>query len=225
MSTEGLKGVEALRAAIHESADDVKAQAKATDKEARRIEKQKRIDAEAAAIAARRLEQEHLDELEKLDHKAAQQAYMLTGSRPDDTPAQPAPASVPQPPVAPPAQGGDTQRQPPVPHNDPSHFVPGFEPPPQQPPAHTTVNVLNVRRWTRVQWTTAGVGLVVAFLVWLFTWHPILGAGHIHGDGRAWTALLWLVILLFTGFFGGGWIGSMIDERRAQRTNVPPVAA
>lgn len=166
----------------------------------------------AARLAEAARRQRHFDLSQPRQEEAGQLADALSGNVPSTVPA-------PQPPVASPAQGGDTQQLPPVPPANNDNVGLGImDPatpvtPAPQTPARTTVNIFNVHHWTRVQWFTAAIGLVVAFLVWLFTWYLLLGAGHIHGDGRAWTSLLWLLILLFTGLFAGGWIGSVIDER------------
>lgn len=79
--------------------------------------------------------------------------------------------------------------------------------------ATATANVLDVRRWTRLQWVLAVIGLLIGVVVARATYDPMWS--NVHNDGwHTLLVLLWFLALMAAGFFTGGWVGSLIDERR-----------
>lgn len=210
MSTEGLKGIDALRRALHQTADDVRTTAARTvreadevDAEKRRIAEQAAADAEDAAIAARRLEQESLDaqsaqdeKLRDIDHRAGQQTYILTGERPD-VPA----AEAPEPPL--------------LTHQEPPAEPPAAPVTPQpQPPAHPVRDWLNHRPWW---WWLVAILAAALMLAVVYPYWPTWPArGITSASLRAvvvLVAVLWAVIHAAVGFTVGGLIAYRIEHR------------
>lgn len=69
----------------------------------------------------------------------------------------------------------------------------------------------NPRRWRFWAWLFAIAGLLVCMMVASNSWEPLVG--DISGFGRGMLATCWWVGWTGLGFFGGGVIGSTIDDR------------
>jgi len=69
----------------------------------------------------------------------------------------------------------------------------------------------NPRRWRFWAWVIGFAGLLVCMMVASNSWEPLVG--DISGFGRGMLATCWWVGWTGLGFFGGGVIGSTIDDR------------
>lgn len=200
MSTEGLKGIDALRKGLHEHAREVKAKAQETLDEINETNRQKAADLEAADIMRRRLEQEADDRLEELDHVAGQRAYIAFGVRSDepDVPAEPeppAPAPTPEPEPDPApnddnADNGDHTR---------------VDTPPVQASAAATANGgntvvvvshFNPRHWRGGVRFFSFVGAIVGLILSL-NWYPFSTGGVQHDVSETFWVIGWIVFLAY----------------------------
>jgi hypothetical protein len=73
----------------------------------------------------------------------------------------------------------------------------------------------NPRCWTRLQWLCAAIGLTIGL---------VIGSARsdfdkFHGFGHGVFTFVWVIAVAGVGFFGGGLIGSFIEERWNNRTN------
>lgn len=205
MSTEGLKGIDALRKGLHEHAREVKAKAQETLDEINETNRQKAADLEAADIMRRRLEQEADDRLEELDHVAGQRAYIAFGVRSDESdaptdPEPPAPVPTPEPEPDPAADNGNAD------NGDHTRV--------DTPPVQSEVrrNNGNPRNWRGLAWLLALLGAVIGLIVARVTYEPMWQ--NVHGGWHSLLVTLWFVALIAAGFFTGGAIGASHEERR-----------
>jgi hypothetical protein len=211
MSTEGLAGIEALRQALHENAEDVRAKAAQAVREAdevtaekRRIAEQAAADAEEVAIAARRIEQEHIDaqlahdaRLGEIDHRASQRAYILTGVRPS-APATNDPGLYTH-------QGAQDQ-----PRTD--------APEPPAPDQADEVTVVEQSHRGTSYWIGVLVGALIGLLVGL-AWQPL----RAHTHSIQWLVTLawivaWVLLLAWVGGRIGIWLHGNTTRVRNLRT-------
>ena len=211
MSTEGLKGIDALRRGLLEHAQEVKTKAAETLEEINEVNRQKEADLEAVAIMRRRFEQEATDKLERLDHVAGQRAYIAFGTRSDEPaasaePEPPAPAPTPEPEPTPEPDHGNGD------NGDHTRVdTPSVRPEPQQ-----RRNNGDPRNWRGLAWLLALIGAVIGAIVANVTYESLWQ--NVHNDG--WHALvvtLWFVALIAAGFLTGGWYGATREEKAEAR--------
>ncbi|NCO10682.1 hypothetical protein GW930_02110 [Candidatus Saccharibacteria bacterium] len=165
-------------------------------------------------IAAAAVERRAKDEQAELREELEQLDEILGTSKPAPVPT-PSPEPAPEPKPAAPAAPEPIKEAPaPEPVPDPV-FEP--EPAPCEPEPDETVQVtrvqrvIDVRRWSFLQWLLAAVGLVLALI--LFSYWPGWAGRNIDqwfASGIVW--MLWFVGHAGTGFFGGGWIGSYFNN-------------
>lgn len=71
------------------------------------------------------------------------------------------------------------------------------------------VDIIDVRRWTGMQWVLAILGIIIGLVVANVTYDMY---DDINGFGRGLLVTLWFVFVAGFGFFLGGYIGSYVDR-------------
>jgi len=221
MSTEHLcEETKAARASLGKLAAASRARAGEVRKELEGLEKETSNVLIGARGAVRAIEDDRevvLEELGQLKEiLGTAEPVSSTPPTPPVPPVQPPPvAVVPQPDVHPVPVVPVT----PVCHPDPN--------PTQQQPAviapapananATAIAVVNQhdpRNWTGVQWLLALIGLLVGVMVWSF-WPEWPGRNIGNSGVKTFVNFVWFIAHGCVGFFIGGFIGSVIDRRRA----------
>lgn len=191
MTTENLDQelIDNLQAAMNAAAGNVRMRtheitAQVNERNARRVQ-----DARDAAIAARLVDQRHADG-NAADMEEARQLARILGLDVGD-------------------QAGNDQ---PDPDNGQPTGQPAQLPPPAPavPARRTLGDRMDPRGFSPVQWLLALLGLLVGLLVARFTWEDVVE--DLDGFVRAVIATIWWLGIMGIGFFGGGLLGSFIDE-------------
>lgn len=187
MTTNNIDGIDSAEDILGELgrlAKKAENRAEALVRERQGIETRRRNAIRGMRVVERRLR----DREQTLGEEAIQLDWILRG---DDEGPVPTP-EPPAPPVAAPDPLDDTPRTPRGP----------VEPPTTPTPV---VQVIDPRNWTVWQWLFAFVGAIIGLLVAAATDQLIF-------DGNGFGQFLWVIALVGTGFFGGGAIGSTIDD-------------
>ncbi len=143
------------------------------------------------------------EEQDQLDAIARRAARLLANSEDDGEDEGPEPTPEPSTPVVtPPATPvgvpdslDDTPRT-------PRHVV---EPPTENVTVVPEPHVINVRHWTMWQWLFAFIGAIIGLVIASVTDQMLF-------EDNGFGQVLWIIALTGLGFFGGGAIGSVIDD-------------
>lgn len=215
MSTKNIEGLDEMRDSLRVTAASVQERAIELEKEVRQRRRKMVEDDQHAEIVRRLLAQDHVDHLDVLREEHAQLDGIL-GNTPE--------------PTKPPASSEDevdedeptaVRRRVPTPAPEPTPVQ--TEPEPEQHHCchgHDTVvhdrpvrviNVWGVRNWSVLQWLLAVLGLIVFLAISVNT------TGVFDDVNTDWLhdtlVVLWVVLMSVFGFFAGGLIGALIDER------------
>ncbi len=211
MTTENIEGKKDVRDAVKVVADSTKRRAVEVTDEASEINRQKAEDLENAEIAKRALEQESNDRLANIGHEIAQLNFVLNGTTPVE-PTTSSPTPVAEPVIVTPTPVVDDEPDQPTPVAEPVIVTPTpvVDDEPDQP---TRIQrVIDIRHWSMLQWLLAFAGLIIALV--LFSQWPTWASRNIdNGAGELAVNLFWFIGHAGLGFFGGGAIGTKIDER------------
>lgn len=210
MTTQNIPQTAQVRGSLARLGQNAKTRSRALRDELTGLEQEQEVVLIGAATALQSIEDDRAALLEEGEQLSA----ILSRFNQPPTPAQPAstaPATTPpaQPTVVPPIV-----QQTPV--------TPTVVQPVIVAPAATPVvqNAANPRHWSWMQWFCAVIGAFVALLISLNTRDWFAGLADVHGTPDWFFRAGWIVAVTVTGFFGGGLIGSLIDERRANN-NTP----
>lgn len=201
MTTNGLNqdGINALRAAVRSTGDDVRSRARQVTAEADRIDEDQARDARDAAIAARLLQQQHEDRRRVVNEEASQLARIL--GAPEPAPVQPA----------------ATPRAPWEENEDDDDVVPGLTPAAPQPPVAPEPRVqLNPNAWCRwALWAAIIAALFATLGLWLSCDFVV-----VHGLGLAKAIVANVLIdggIVSLSFFAVGLIANEICRKLRRR--------
>lgn len=209
MTTQNLKGLDALVAANKVVADSARKRGRKLAEEAAQREQRHERALEDAEIARRALEQQHRDAMAEIDHEAGQLAFVLGGT-PQDEPAdeEPAPAAPPAPADNGNGNGNDAQAG-----NPPTVVLPPA-PAPAPAPARRR-NPANPSNWDGRAWFFALLALIPGFWLASATYHPVWD--HVDNSvAYAVLVVLWFFAVTLAVAFTVGWLFARITERASQ---------
>ncbi len=191
MTTENITGIDALREQINAAAEQVRSRAHLIDEEATHLQRQRQKDAVDAAIAARLIDQAHIDALAGIDEEAGQLANILAV-------VQPAPAAPDNN-----DHGHDHSHDD---DDDDDELAPAA-----QTVVINNTNHYNPTSWSWVQWIGALIGFVIALAIWS-NWPEFPGRNLNEGLLRNLVNFFWFVAHAAAGFFIGGRLGAFFDS-------------